>query len=397
MLVMVNATPVKLGGGVQVALSLIEELRNHPEHDHVVLMSPQVASAVEGGGLGPDVASHVVPGNVTSMGADGHRARAWLRQMEAEERPDAVLTVFGPAMWRPRAPHLMGFANGLYLSLDSRFIRDHFLADPVSRARYLARRTILLGELRREARHFWIETEAARADLCRILHLAPSQVTVASNSFGAPFRDLGDRLAEPRRPGPMQLLCLANWYPHKNLEMVREVLPLLRHRAVEVEFSMTLRESEFTALFGPEGSTPGVRNLGPLRPDECPDAYLGADALFFPSLLETFSATYPEAMVTGRPVLTSDLPFARSVCGDAAGYFDPYDARSACDAIERLVRDPAWRSDLVAKGRARLKTFDDAATRCTKLLRVLEGLVDDATHGLAEPPSVARTVHHGQG
>ena len=50
--------------------------------------------------------------------------------------------------------------------------------------------------------------------------------------------------------------------------------------------------------------------------------------MILPTLLESFSATYIEAMFHGKTILTSDLDFARDVCGEAAFYFDPLNPQS---------------------------------------------------------------------
>jgi glycosyltransferase involved in cell wall biosynthesis len=84
------------------------------------------------------------------------------------------------------------------------------------------------------------------------------------------------------------------------------------------------------------------------------DYYTACHALCLPTLLESFTATYVEAMHFRRPILTSDLDFAHAVCGDAALYFDPWSPESIRSAIERLRVDSALADDLVARGSARL-------------------------------------------
>ena len=64
-----------------------------------------------------------------------------------------------------------------------------------------------------------------------------------------------------------------------------------------------------------------------------------SDAMLLPTMLECFSASYPEAMVMKKPVLTSDLSFARSICGNAAIYFNPFDPADIADKIIGLVND----------------------------------------------------------
>lgn len=87
------------------------------------------------------------------------------------------------------------------------------------------------------------------------------------------------------------------------------------------------------------------------------------DALLMPSLLESFSGTYLEAMHFGLPILTSDLDFAREVCHDAALYFDPWDTASIRDAILRVKNESELAHNLCEKGNSRLvgmqKSWDE--------------------------------------
>ena len=93
--------------------------------------------------------------------------------------------------------------------------------------------------------------------------------------------------------------------------------------------------------------------------------YAGVDAVVLPSLLESFSGVYVEAMALGVPIITSDRDFAHVVCGDAAIYVDPTDPGAIAQAIARLASNPELRSDLVRKGRDRASrlgaTWDDSA------------------------------------
>jgi glycosyltransferase involved in cell wall biosynthesis len=71
-----------------------------------------------------------------------------------------------------------------------------------------------------------------------------------------------------------------------------------------------------------------IFNVGWLTLSECIDWYNRSDIVFLPTLLETFSATYLEAMRMGRPIVTCDLDFARDICKDAAAYFPPLSTKS---------------------------------------------------------------------
>ena len=76
-----------------------------------------------------------------------------------------------------------------------------------------------------------------------------------------------------------------------------------------------------------------------------------------PTLLESFSIVYLEAMHYRLPILTSDMWFSRSVCGNAAKYFDPFDAQEILSSVEEIFLDESKRSALVEAGVHRLETF----------------------------------------
>jgi glycosyltransferase involved in cell wall biosynthesis len=103
---------------------------------------------------------------------------------------------------------------------------------------------------------------------------------------------------------------------------------------------------------------PGDRiiNLGLIPHSEAAAYYENVDALFMPTLLETFGIPYLEAMCFDVPVLTSDLDFAHAVCGEAACYFDPWSAPSMRHAILGVRSDGDLRARLSAAGRQRIRT-----------------------------------------
>jgi len=65
-----------------------------------------------------------------------------------------------------------------------------------------------------------------------------------------------------------------------------------------------------------------------------PSLYAQSDALLMPTLLESFSGTYVEAMFHKIVILTSKLDFAEDVCGESAFYFDPTSPEDILASIE---------------------------------------------------------------
>lgn len=98
--------------------------------------------------------------------------------------------------------------------------------------------------------------------------------------------------------------------------------------------------------------------------------------MFLPTLLECFSASYAEAMVMKKPILTSDLGFAHTVCKDAAVYFDPDDANDVAAKIIELMQFPEKQIELIEKGTKQLRQFGSAEDRAKEVLRVCKQLTE---------------------
>ncbi len=96
----------------------------------------------------------------------------------------------------------------------------------------------------------------------------------------------------------------------------------------------------------------------------------------FPTLLESFSRTYLEALYFGLPILTSDRDFARQLCQNAAIYFDPLNAESVAGAMARVMEDADLRQRLVENGQrilAKTPTWDEIAARFVEVLERTAG------------------------
>jgi glycosyltransferase involved in cell wall biosynthesis len=209
-------------------------------------------------------------------------------------------------------------------------------------------------------------------------------------------------LDDDKSPAPMpepisgckrrfKLFCLAMYYSHKNLDVLINLFTEQREMLRDVAVIITIAPGQHPGArklierIGKLGLDDAIINVGPLQQSELRSYYQHTDAVFLPTLLESSSATYLEAMHYGRPILTSDLDFARAACGDAALYFDPWHTRSIAEAIVTLVHDHALRERLTENGSnykmAGSYTWDDAATI---VLRELERI--------ATPPSADRGV-----
>ena len=96
--------------------------------------------------------------------------------------------------------------------------------------------------------------------------------------------------------------------------------------------------------------------------EEIINLYKYAKAFVFPSLYEGFGLPPLEAMAIGMPVLASDIPVLREICGNAAYFFNPYDVEGMAKAIYKVVTDESLRRSLIERGKERVKFFDSEST-----------------------------------
>jgi len=98
-----------------------------------------------------------------------------------------------------------------------------------------------------------------------------------------------------------------------------------------------------------------------------------AQALVFPSTLESCPHTLIEAMACGAPIATSHTPPMPEICENAALYFDPNNSNDIADKIERVLSDGALREQLTQAGpfRAQFFTWEKTAEGLVEVFRRL--------------------------
>jgi len=221
-----------------------------------------------------------------------------------------------------------------------------------------------------------METEKGKEKLSTVLGLEKADISVVGNSHSAIFNDNAylskshpDYIHLPKKEGnEFRLLLISHSHPHKNLKIINHVLPLLQNH--NIKFILTINEKSYNALFPTKPKQ--ILNLGPVSQNACPSLYAQCNAMFLPTLLEVFSASYPEAMKMEKPILTSDYSFATDVCQDAALYFDPLDPKDIAEKIKLLIIDKVLQNDLIEKSKKRIKEFETAQSRAEKYIKIFE-------------------------
>lgn len=78
--------------------------------------------------------------------------------------------------------------------------------------------------------------------------------------------------------------------------------------------------------------------------------YQMARIFIFPSFYEGFGLPVTEALLSGTPVITSDISSLPEAGGDAAHYVDPSNIEELCEGIKRILGDSELRKIMTEKG-----------------------------------------------
>lgn len=357
--VAVVAHGLRVAGGRSVGINIIEALnRTRPEHSYLLVLPAN--SGYEDARLprNSKIVWHKRYG-----GAAGRVLFDLLRLPRIVERfhPNVILALGNFGIAGASVPQAVLFHNPhlvypriaqLSLTLPERLIN-----------------TMIKSQIRRSLSSVDIvfcqtETMASRF---RAAFAYSGRIDIWSNAVSTLISESNTAISElpalQKTHGVFTLLALTRYYPHKNLELIVETFARFRKELDDVRCILTIDAHEhegarrLLSRVAKLQLANRIVNVGSVPQSELSGYYRNADGVLMPTLLESFSGTYIEAMQFGCPILASDRDFAREICGDAAQYFNPTDPVSLLNAIRTLRFDAILRRSLVANGKRRLSTL----------------------------------------
>ena len=427
----IEALGLTVGGGKELALDLLSRLPQFPGR-RFVLFVPDLPDYRSLAASNVRCICCAGPRNVVSRSSALERT---LPRICAEHHADALLC-------------LGNFAPGSAPCPTAVLIQNAYLAyqEPVAEKRLSLRERLIVAYGRHALRKFGqcarviVQTPVMRKRLLSVpgCSLDPLRIAVIPNpcasstivfsrsGFDKPRAPLGEELAHvasrasgspgnmtvknharrhasanpkfqrpcPDGVRPFTFLCLTRYYAHKNLEVLPEaVIELASLTSQPFKCIITISPDQhpnaarLLRRIRKEGLGQILVNEGPVGRDALSRAYCAADALILPTLLESCTRTYSEAMRYNLPILTSDRDFAYYLCGDAALYFDPLHPASIAKNMAAIMANHELRRQLTANGRrilAALPGWDEVAAQ---FVAVLEQTAEESY-----PPSMTRMM-----
>lgn len=376
MKILIHAVSAKSGGAETQVRNLVGELaRMGKGHRYLLCVPPRLAAELR------ERWDHV-----TVIETDAAFKSAWRRLLwdqwafrRLAREADRILVISDFGLLFPPCPQVLTLQNSLFFST--------LYAEKILPSKSRSYRLQLL--LRRWLvslliRHSAIITTASQSMLDEVRRLIPiPDAKTAVNPFGVPagkFRHAGQAV----QGASLRLLYVSEYGDYKNLSVVLKAIALLHEMDVPgLCLTATLDPSQFPdvelatrdtdrRLLADPRICPHIRNVGFIPYAEIQRFYQESDIFVFSSIAESFGHPLVEAMASGLPIVASDIPICREICGEAALYFDPMDPQELAQKILLLWKDGRMRRRLGKIGEARAQSRFTWKGHATRLLRILE-------------------------
>jgi glycosyltransferase involved in cell wall biosynthesis len=350
---------LRVAGGRVVGINFIKALKSCTNEHQYLIVAPHGAG-YEDIQL-PNGSKMVVYQGGSNPVAQWRYDTYTLKKLAEEHKPDVVFAMGNVGMVNPPCPQAILFHKPHMV-----YPAVHF-ASETKKARFknwLYKRRI--AKCLKNTQLLFCQTPVARERFHRSFNYPLDQIQIMPNAVSEFIQLEKSKVMRPEvfKGGLFyNLFFLTKFYAHKNLEILIDLFKTHRSEMGNVRCLITIAADqhpnapEFLSDISRFGLEENIVNVGPLKQEELAGYFYNSDALLFPTLMESFSGTYLEAMHFGLPILTSNLDFAQYVCKDAALYFDPWNPIDIKEKIMLLKNDPELRDQLIRNGSERRNHF----------------------------------------
>ncbi len=327
MKVLFNCTNNVVGGAIQNSANFIKYATKDKEIDYHFLASHQVADVLEKWGVkSPNLI-------VLDSPAKSKSSRARALELESQLRPDLVYTMAGPTYINFKSFHVMGTSDPYIThSKFENFKRNRSFSKFIVFSLKIAAKAL---SARFGADYFLFQTETSRNGFCSRYFWSKHKTDIVPNALGEDFfNSEHDKSAEVL--DKVKVFCPSAYYPHKNLEVVFDLANAFKNNNRFKFIVTTPSDSSFSRKIS-ESNFTNIENIGPFSYVDAAKLYSESDIVLMPSLLETFSTSYLEAISFEKPLIVADTEFSREICEEYAIYFDSNNKASLASSLERGV------------------------------------------------------------
>jgi len=381
----INGLAASAGGGLTYLRNVIPELARRPALEADVLLAPGLrrefgdfhnVSFIEAPPF-----SNVASRFVHEQFALSHSIRSSGAQV--------LISTGNFALWNSPVPQILLSRNSLYTSAD-------FARDVRSRGDYtIWADTLIKGWFARQSiRRADITVAPSQAFARELSKWAGREVVAIHHGFdpntfagdGAPFpKETQSQL--DAAADALRMLFVSHYNYYRNFETLFRAIPILKTalqgKKLRLFLTCRLDSSQNPGAYRAEAASKlisdlrangDVVELGAIPYRSLHRLYRACHIYVTPAYAESFAHPLVEAMSSGLPVVASDLPVHREICGDAAVYFQRFSPEELADCVLQIHGNRDFAARLSHAGRVRSTDFS-WEKHVTSLVALAEGLL----------------------
>ena len=365
--------PVRTGGGLQNALSLIDTLQSPDQFTVICNKNSKIESAA-------------VRRAFRCLPIESRMRFELFEVLRKRLRKSFCFTQFGPPILGAvkHSTNLCGvaYSNLFYPDLDfwgylsglAKFRKqmvDRIRAKTIARADAWIFETKVLAN-RAVERGFPEE---------RVFHVPMAVSSIVTKRRDENSSELNSQLSTDK----FKVLYLGTGHPNKRQLLLPPIAQKLKTRGCDdFQFITTMDPNsayakKVLAKASELGVNEQIKNIGTISPHDVANVISSCEAMCLFSQLESFSNNFVEAWSCGRPLLVTDDDWSRDACGDAAVYVRPDHVEETAHAIYDLMNAPAHITSIVDEGKKQIARYPSAEEKTNLYVDVIQKVRDMGT------------------
>jgi glycosyltransferase involved in cell wall biosynthesis len=362
----INGLAASAGGGLTYLRNVIPHLARRVDTETTVLLNSAIRR--EFAEL-PNV-SFVETAETSGVFRRVVREQTTLPKLIRRSGAQVLISAGNFALWNSPVPQILLSRNSLYTSED--FLRDvrargdyAIWADTIVKG-WLARRSISCADIT------IVPSEAFAQELSKwngrkVLSVHHGFDPDTFTSDAAPLPSEAQTQLEQGKDA-LRLLFVSHYNYYRNFETLFRAMPILssRLKGKQVKLFLTCRlnsgdnpgtyRAESAALLAND-LRGDIVELGTIPYRSLHHLYRACHIYVTPAYAESFAHPLIESMSSGLPVVASDLPVHREICGDAAIYFSRFSPDALAERVLQVQESPELAKKLSSNGLRRARDF----------------------------------------
>lgn len=349
MRLLINAVGARIGGAARHLPAFLRTLRTQePDWDLHLALSVGEEWLVEGIQLD---STHSVP-----LGPLRGRPM-WdvdaLCKYAASRQADCILNLTNHGPLRRSGPSIVYQRNPIYF--DPAWVRT---LPAKARAEAAARRLLAFRQMQMASAV--VTPSHAMAGFLRAWRLAPHSTKYVVIPHAVDAQRFAYRPRPLRTIDNVHVAVISHAAPHKGIDTAIELTGALVRQGSNAGLTLTIPREGHTGIFKAyvDRCIQLTRHLGIEdrvlfrgATEDVEELYSSADVIMVPSLTESFGFPLVEAMASGTPLVSSDIPSSQEVAADAAWFYRTGDHHDALQALTTMAADPDGAEARLAAGR----------------------------------------------